>query len=81
MHTGEEGDKHFSYTFLHPGGTNIFTQHFYILGGGQTFYVGGSGGHDDVDVDEEVDMSEANLLLSEANILVSKAKKLSAGPK
>ena len=58
-----------------PHGTNIsYTQergdkHFYIVGGGQTFYVVGSGGH--VDVDEEMYVSEANYLVSEANILVS----------
>ena len=40
-HTGG-GDKHFSTTG--GGGTNIFA-----LRGGQTFFVGGSGGHDDVD--------------------------------
>ena len=39
--------------------------------------MGGSGGFDDVD--EEIDVSEANFLLSEVNIFVSKASKLSAG--
>ena len=42
------GDKHFLHTG--EGGTNIFT-----LRGGQTFFVGGGGGHDDVD--EEMDVS------------------------
>ena len=44
---------------------------------GQTFYVVGGGGYDDVD--EEMDVSEANFLVSEANITVSEASKLSAG--
>ena len=48
-------DKH----FLHTGGR-----------GGQTFYVVGGVGHDDVD--EE-------MYVNEAHILVSKANKLSAG--
>ena len=61
-HTQEGGgDKHFS----HTGGTNIFA-----LRGGQTFFVGGGGGHDDVD--EE-------MYVSKAKFLVSKASKLSAG--
>ena len=38
------------------------------------FYVGG-----DDDVDEEMDLSEANFPLSEANILVSEVSKLSTG--
>ena len=58
---------------LVPRGTNIFPTQV----GGQTFFVGGSGGFDDVD--EEIDVSEANFLLSEVNIFVSKASKLSAG--
>ena len=33
--------------------------------GGQTFYVGGSGGYDDVD--KEMDVSEVNILVSEAH--------------
>ena len=45
--------------------------------GGQTFFVGGGGGFRDVD--EEIDVSEANFPVSEANILVSEASKLSAG--
>ena len=44
---------------------------------GQTFYVGGVGGYDDVD--EEMDVSEANFLVSEVNIIVSEASRLSAG--
>ena len=59
-------------------GTNIFnTQEGRREGGqtilhqgGHTFYVGGNGGYDDVD--EKMD-------LSEANILVSKVNKVSAG--
>ena len=38
------GDKHFS----HTGGRGV-DKHFYIEGGGQTFFVGGGGGHGDVD--------------------------------
>ena len=67
---GREGGKTF---FTHRGGG----KHFYIEGGGQTFFVGGSGGFDDVD--EEIDVSEANFLVNEGNILVSEASKLSAG--
>ena len=44
---------------------------------GQTFYVVGCSGHDDVD--EEMYVSKANFLVREVNILVSKASKLSAG--
>ena len=40
-------------------------------------YVGGSGGYDDVD--EEMNVSEANFLAREASIFVSEASKLSAG--
>ena len=46
-------------------------------GGGQTFFVGGSGAYDAVN--EEMVVSEANYPVSEANIFVSKASKLSAG--
>ena len=61
-HTQEGGgDKHFSHT---GGGTNIFTW------GQQKFYVEGIGGYDDVD--EEMDVSEANIFVSEVS-------KLSAG--
>ena len=45
------------------------------MGGGQTFYVGGGGGFDDVD--EETDVSKANFLGSVANIFVREARKLS----
>ena len=48
--------------FTHYGGTNIFTQ-----GGGQTFSVGSDGGNDDVDGEEEEDVSEANIFVSEAS--------------
>ena len=44
--------------------------------GGQTFYVGGSGGFDDVD--EEIDVSEANFLVSEASKLSAGARILGA---
>ena len=47
--------------------------------GGQKFYVGGSGGYDDVDFDKEIDVSKANFLVSKANIFVSEASKLSTG--
>ena len=46
---------------------------------GQTFYVVGGGGYDDVD--EEMDVSEANFLVSEVKNLVCEANKLSTGPK
>ena len=46
-------------------GGNIFTRR-----GGQTFYVGGSCGYDDV---------YGKMDVSEANIFVSEASKLSAG--
>ena len=56
------------------GTNNFFThrgyKHFYIVGLGKTFYAVGGGGHDDVDKE---------MYVSEANILVSKASKLSAG--
>ena len=41
-------------------------------GGGQTFFVGGDGGDDDVDGEKEEDVSKANTF-------ASKASKLSAG--
>ena len=40
--------------------------------GGKTFYVVGGGGYDDVD--EEMDVSEANFLVSKANFLLSELK-------
>ena len=61
-------------TFVTPwrdGGTNIF----HSQGGGQTFFVGCGGGYDDVD--EVMNVSEANILASEASIFVSEASKLS----
>ena len=67
-HTG--GDKHFCILWM---GTNIFASR----GGGQTFFVGGGSGYDDVD--EEINVSEANIFVSEVNIFVSGASKLSAG--
>ena len=54
-------------------GTNIFASRR----GGQTFFVGGGAGYDDVD--EEIDVSEANFLVSKANILGSEASKLFTG--
>ena len=39
----------------------------FLLGRGQTFFVGGSGGFDDVD--EEIDVSKASKLSAEARIL------------
>ena len=69
-----QGDKQ----FVSPPGTNIsyiqerggqtFLTH--RRGSGKTCFVGGGGGFDDVE--EEIDVSEAN-------ILVSRASKLSAG--
>ena len=53
-----------------PGGQTIC-----LSPGGQTFFVGGGGGFDDVD--EEIDVSKANFPVSEANILVSEVSKLS----
>ena len=54
------------------------------MGGTHFFFAEGGGGFDDVD--DEMDISEANFLVSEANFLVgeanifvSKASKLSAG--
>ena len=47
------GDKH----FYIMGGTNIFTSRRVL-----TFYVGGDGGYDDVD--KEMDVSKANILVS-----------------
>ena len=59
--------------FSHRGGTNLFA----LRAGGRKFFVGGSGGYDDVD--EEIDVSKASFLVSEANIFVSEASKLSTG--
>ena len=68
-----------------PQGTNIshtqergrqtFLTH--RRGGGQTFFVGGSGAYDNVD--EEMVVSTANFLGIRANNFVSEASKLSAG--
>ena len=44
---------------MSPGGQTFLTHR----GGGQTFFVGGGGGYDDVD--EEMDVSEANIFVSE----------------
>ena len=57
------GDKHF---YIEGGGTKIFTW------GGQTSYVGGVGGYDDVD--EEMDVSKANILVREASKLSTGAR-------
>ena len=51
------GDKQFL-----PRGSNIS----YTQGGGQTIFVGGGGGYDDVD--EEMDVNKANFLVSDARI-------------
>ena len=59
-------------THRREGGTNIFASR-----GGQKFFVGGGGGYDDVD--EEIDVSEANSLVTVANIFLSKVTKHSAG--
>ena len=58
------GAKHFLHT---GGGTNILTQRR-----GQTFYVGGSGGYDDVN--EEMDVREANFFVSEVSKLSARAR-------
>ena len=58
----------------HPGGTGGQT-FFTHRGEGQTFFVGCGGGYDDVD--EVMNVSEANILASEASIFVSEASKLS----
>ena len=42
--------------------------------GGQTFYVGGSGGYDDIDVDKEIDASEVNSHVSESSKLSTGAR-------
>ena len=57
---------------LSPGGQTFLThrrggdKHFYIEGG-QKFFVGGSVGFDDVE--EEIDVSEANICVSGAECL------------
>ena len=56
--------------FATQGGTNIFT----LGGGGQTFYVDDVGGDDDVDGEEEEDVSEANIFVSEASKLSTGAR-------
>ena len=53
------GDKH----FYSPGGD----KHFYTKGEGQTFSVGSDGGNDDVDGEEEEDVSEAKLFVRETS--------------
>ena len=67
-------------------GTNIFTHRrwggdLFYTRGCQTFNVGGGGGNNDVDVEvnEEMDVSEANFLVSGANILFSGANILVSG--
>ena len=60
---------------LHRRGGQTFVVH--RREGGQTFYVGGSGGYDDVD--GEMDISKPNFLVREVNIFVRKASKLSPG--
>ena len=47
--------------FSHMGGTNLFA----LRAGGRKFFVGGGGSYDDVD--EEIDVSEANIFVSEAS--------------
>ena len=58
--------------FHTQGGTNIFT----LRRGGQTFFVGASGGFGDVD--GEIDVSEANISVSEASKLSAGARILGA---
>ena len=50
-------------TFVHIGGGQTFLH----IWGGQTFSVGSDGGNDDVDGEEEEDVSEANIFVSEAS--------------
>ena len=53
-----------SVTFcLSPGGQTFLS---HSKRGGQTFFVGGRGGYDEVG--EQIDLSEANFLVSEVNI-------------
>ena len=54
------GGKH----FLHTGGGG--DKHFSHTWAGQTFFVGGGGGYDDVN--EEIDVSEASMLSAGARI-------------
>ena len=67
FHT-QGGGQPFSHT---QGGTNIFVSYgwgqkfLHQEGGGQTFFVGGGSGYEDVD--EEIDVSEANIFVSEAS--------------
>ena len=60
------GDKHFSHTGGRGGQT------FFTHGGGQTFFFGGGGGYDDVD--EELNVSEANFPVSETSKLSARAR-------
>ena len=39
----------------------------------QTFFVEGDAGYNDVDVDEEMDVSKVNFLVSKTHILVTEA--------
>ena len=48
--------------FVH-GGQTFFT--YSRDGGGQTFYVGGSGGYDDID--KEINVSKEDVLVSEVS--------------
>ena len=66
------------------GGSNIFTHKgvdklFYTEWGGQTFSVGDDGGDDEVDGEEEEDVSGANIFGSEASKLSAGAR-ISRGP-
>ena len=49
---------------LSPGGQTIFTHRW-----GQTFFVGGDGGDDDVDCEKDEDVSEASKLSAVATFL------------
>ena len=74
--TGDGGDKHFSHTI--ERGQTFFThrvgdKHFCTEGGGQTIFVEDGGGYDDDDVDEEMDVSEANIVVSEAIMIQKQA--------
>ena len=43
-------------------------KHFTWRGLGEIFYVGGSGGYADVDVNEEINASKANILVRSAGL-------------
>ena len=60
-----------TFTSRGEGERTIFAQRL-----GQVSYVKGCSGYDDVDVEEEMDVSEVKLPVNKTNILVSNAGKL-----